>query len=419
MPDQLTFGSLFAGVGGFDLGMEAAGWACGWQVEWDPKCQQVLAHHWPDVPRWGDVCEVPGADLPPVDCITFGSPCQDLSVAGKRAGLDGARSGLFFEAVRIIKEMRNATDHAFPRWCVWENVAGALSSNRGADFGAVLDTLANAGALVLEWAVLDARWFGVPQRRRRVFVVACFDPATADGCPDPLLPVAPRSGWHPPTSDPAGKDVAGTLGGGAGSRGWAPDTDQMTFVPVITRRLAHGTYADGDEVSSQLTATNAGDPTSSDLVIPFVKVVRSGARDANGNLPPEVWREEHTAPTLNAFDNNSDTRATVLAFDSTWSGAYPISAGDDITPPLKVGSGIGLGAPPPVLTPDVGARVRRLTPLECERLMGWPDDHTRWTADGDEIADSHRYRMCGNGVASPVARWVGHHLLRATPGGTR
>jgi site-specific DNA-cytosine methylase len=185
-----TFGSLFAGVGGFDMGMEAAGWTCTWQVEWDKQCQQVLRYHWPDVPKYGDVSTVSGYDLAPVDCITFGSPCQDLSVAGKRAGLDGNRSGLFFEAVRIIKEMRDATGFVYPRWAIWENVVGALSSNHGHDFAAVLDSLAEAGAVAIEWAVLDAQHFGIPQRRRRVFVISCFDPATAARCPDPLLPVS-------------------------------------------------------------------------------------------------------------------------------------------------------------------------------------------------------------------------------------
>jgi DNA (cytosine-5)-methyltransferase 1 len=366
---DLTFGSLFAGVGGFDLGMEAAGWSCAWQVEWDTKCQQVLARHWPDVPRWGDVRDVHGAHLQPVDCITFGSPCQDLSVAGKRAGLDGERSGLFFEAIRIIEEMRNATEHAFPRWAVWENVAGALSSNRGADFGVVLDTLADAGALVIEWAVLDARWFGVPQRRRRVFVVACFDPATADGCPDPLLPVWPRSGWHPPTSDEKGTGFTTALTGGLGSGG--PDAARTT---------------DLDGVGA------------------YVKVIRPAS-----DQHPEVWREEDTAPTLNSFDNGSEARATVLAFDSTYSNQSIVSV--DLSPTIKVGSELGIAPPPAVCAT---AQVRRLTPVECERLMGWPDDHTRWTADGDEIADSHRYRMCGNGVASPVAAWIGTHLANAT-----
>lgn len=236
-----TFGSLFAGVGGFDLGLEAAGWQCGFQVEWDKNCQDVLARHWPDVPRWGDVAEVDGAAIPPVDLITFGSPCQDLSVAGKRAGLEGSRSSLFYEAIRIIKEMRDATDNEFPKWGIWENVVGALSSNGGADFGAVLDSLADAGAVVIEWAVLDARWFGVPQRRRRVFVVAGFDPAIR--CPDPLLPVGPRSGWHPPASRPTGQGHTGTATPGAAS-GSEP-TGLVTVVPEYVGTLSPGAHPGG------------------------------------------------------------------------------------------------------------------------------------------------------------------------------
>ena len=108
--DAMRYVSLFSGVGGFDLGFDAAGWKCVAQVEWDKDCQQVLARHWPNVPRWGDVSEVCGAELPVADVISFGSPCQDLSVAGKRAGLDGERSGLFHQAIRIIREMRDATD---------------------------------------------------------------------------------------------------------------------------------------------------------------------------------------------------------------------------------------------------------------------------------------------------------------------
>lgn len=185
-----TFGSLFAGVGGIDLGFEAAGWEGKFQVEWDPHCQQTLAHHWPDVPRWGDVSDVSGAELPPVDLITFGSPCQDLSTAGKRAGLvEGSRSNLFFQATRIIKEMRDATGNTFPRWALWENVPGAFSSNQGADFGAVLDEMANLGAVAVEWHCLDAQFFGVPQRRRRVFVLACFDTGIAKRGRQQVLPV--------------------------------------------------------------------------------------------------------------------------------------------------------------------------------------------------------------------------------------
>lgn len=206
--NQPTFGSLFAGVGGFDLGFETAGWKCSFQVEWDKNCQQTLAFHWPDVPRWSDVCDVNGAELPPVDCITFGSPCQDLSVAGKRAGLAGEKSSMFFEAMRIIKEMRNATGNVYPRYIIWENVVGALSSRNGDDFEAVLREMANAGATFIEWAVLDAQFFGVPQRRRRVFVIAGFDSAKANGSGQEILSVSESGGRHSASRRESGQEFA-------------------------------------------------------------------------------------------------------------------------------------------------------------------------------------------------------------------
>lgn len=205
-----TYGSLFSGVGGFDLGFDRAGWDCAWQVEWDARCRSVLARHWPDVERFGDVRSVSGDALTPVDCITYGFPCQDLSVAGNRAGLDGERSGLFFEATRIIREMREATDGRHPTWAVAENVPGLLSADGGAAMGRCLDELADCGAVGIEWATLDAQHFGVPQRRRRVFIVAWFDPRV--GGADPLLPVASRCQGHPQPGGTTGEDAARTAG---------------------------------------------------------------------------------------------------------------------------------------------------------------------------------------------------------------
>jgi len=246
MTAPLRVVSLFSGVGGFDLGLERAGMTTVAQVEWDKKCQSVLARHWPDVPRWGDVSEVKGADLPDCDLVAFGSPCQDLSVAGKRAGMvEGeTRSGLFYEAVRIIKELQH--DGRGPTWVIWENVVGALSSNGGRDFGAVLDSLAGLGAVDVQWRVLDAQFFGVPQRRRRVFVVARLDPRAAGR--EQVLPLGAsvrrnpaargeaRPGAAASTAGgaPGGgiPDVAGTLGGGSGERGWPQDVERMTFIPA-------------------------------------------------------------------------------------------------------------------------------------------------------------------------------------------
>lgn len=237
-----TFGSLFAGVGGIDLGFEAAGWEGKFQVEWDPHCQQTLAHHWPDVPRWGDVSDVSGAELPPVDLITFGSPCQDLSTAGKRAGLvEGSRSNLFFQATRIIKEMRDATGNTFPRWALWENVPGAFSSNQGADFGAVLDEMANLGALAVEWHCLDAQFFGVPQRRRRVFVLACFDTGITKRGRQQVLPVPEGRRGDSATRRQARQDAARASADRAAG---------------VSRPDAQGWDSDGTGVIGTLAATD-------------------------------------------------------------------------------------------------------------------------------------------------------------------
>ena len=157
---NLTFGSLFAGIGGIDLGFERAGLVCKWQVEIDDYATRVLAKHWPNVRRHNDVCTWPAAGAERVDVIAGGFPCQDISYAGKGAGLQGARSGLFYEAIRIIREMG-------PRFVVLENVSALLT--RGLD--SVLGTLASLG-YDAEWDCIEASSFGAPQRRERVFVMA-------------------------------------------------------------------------------------------------------------------------------------------------------------------------------------------------------------------------------------------------------
>ena len=196
MKNELTLGSLFDGSGGFPLGGMLAGITPLWASEIEPFAVRVTTKRLPRMKHYGDVSSLNGADLPPVDIITFGSPCQDMSIAGKRSGLDGSRSSLFYEAVRIIKEMRCATNGKYPRFCVWENVPGAFSSNKGEDFRCVLESLCrvrdetvsvprcekwtNAGEILADgfsiaWRVLDAQYWGVPQRRKRIYLVADFD----------------------------------------------------------------------------------------------------------------------------------------------------------------------------------------------------------------------------------------------------
>ena len=474
-----TFGSLFAGVGGFDMGFEQAGWTIKFQVEIDPHCQKILNRHWPDVPKWGDVSTVNGAELPPVDCIIWGSPCQDMSVAGKRAGLNGERSGLFYEGIRIIKEMRDATGGVFPRWTVWENVAGALSSNRGADFGCILDEMVSAGAVGVEWALLDAQFFGVPQRRRRVFVVACYDPATVSRCPDPLLPVSEslpgdfaagkqkRKGatGETTTGFGSGSDIANTIGASLYHHGTVVNQDannghidgrrnndvQSTAVigfshtqgldaqpsevhwPTLRMNGSGHAVAIGLQGNPSLTVTAAHVPAvadSYDYAYAEASFAAADAYDAAVSLAEQdsdidaagqahhdsmvAFEKSRRAPAV-AYDGRDSSDFVAQAFDVGVAAGFrlgqsakdiPIGYAED---PGLASEGDGLGDDAPAVMTR-GMAVRRLTPLECERLMGWPDDHTRWNADGTQQADSHRYKQCGNGVATPVAKWIAEHM---------
>lgn len=201
---KLTLGSLFDGSAGFPLGGVISGITPVWASEIEPFPIRVTTKRLPFMKHYGDVSALSGAELPPVDIITFGSPCQDMSIAGKRSGLDGSRSSLFYEAIRIVKEMRFKTNGKYPRFIVWENVPGAFSSNKGEDFRCVLEEIckvkdsafsvpasdkwANAGEIVGEgfsvaWRLFDAQFWGVPQRRKRIYLVADF----ADGCAGKIL----------------------------------------------------------------------------------------------------------------------------------------------------------------------------------------------------------------------------------------
>ena len=566
--NHLTFGSLFAGVGGFDLGLEAAGFRCEWQVEWDKHCQQVLSHHWPDVPKYLDVRDVSGYELHPVDVISFGSPCQDLSVAGKRAGLEGERSGLFHEAIRIIKEMRHATGNVYPRWGIWENVAGALTSNKGADFGVVIDQMEEHGAVVIEWAILDARWFGVPQRRRRVFVIACFDPAVANGSPDPLLPVAPRSGWNPPPRKPAQQGTPRVSAGGSREDGGQPEgmsevLSTTVFQPGAMVRQGGAVWEEGpvptlraeahngdnsphilqtfeeraaysireDAKANNFSATETDTALSLTAQQPSVQSHHAQLFIVNATHDSEARIYSDATPTLTSRMGTGGNNVPLVAEKAVNFDEYNFTGGDDVHHSIRAGTrqstgvvqanfrrlahGVytedetssslcqrdyksatdlivsvdgdlsdpvgfshtqGLDAMPsteifPTLRAEGGGHavvynvfggskrpdrpeggfyveetdeaktldsstglnpsanqggviiaeasqfvIRRLTPLECERLMGWPENHTLYRADGKTNPDSTRYKMCGNGVVSNVAEWVGTQIRKATLG---
>jgi len=172
---QLSVASFFAGIGGFDLGFERAGLKVGWQCEISPFCRDILQQHWSDVPLAEDIREIKAEELPDADVWTGGFPCQDVSVArmGPRKGLRGKQSGLFYRFAELIEARRPAT-------VVIENVSGLLSSHGGRDFQIVISTLAQFGYGVA-WRVLNSRYFGVPQSRQRVFIVACHRDAGRAG----------------------------------------------------------------------------------------------------------------------------------------------------------------------------------------------------------------------------------------------
>jgi len=442
--------SLFSGVGGFDMGLEASGMTTVFQCEIDKHARAVLDLHWPHVPKWDDVSTLTGAYIIEqtggVDLVAWGSPCQDLSVAGKRNGLAGERSGLFHQGIRIIKELRELSNGRYPTFSIWENVVGALSSNGGADFGEVLFEMDEAGACFSEWTVLDAQYFGVPQRRRRVFVTSCFDPATSERCQSPLFPVAESLPGHLAKGSKARKGTAEQTEDGVGAGGGTGlgyvDDDGILKGTVVSKWAKGSGGPAGDEAYNLVVETTT-----------FAKSRR--AQSVNDH---ETWVESDVTPTLNAFDIG-DTRTTTavaysiredagantfsatevetaralqslqpsvqshhaqtfitqpadpLVFENSYRDGIRIS-GTGMTQTLSAKMGTGGNNTPMVAQENEPELVvRRLTPLECERLMGWPDNHTATGTNGP-VSDSNRYKMCGNGVASPVAAWIARHLPR-------
>ena len=228
---NLTLGSLFDGIGGFPYAASFFGITTLWASEILPQAVSITMRHFPDTEHVGDITTLDGGKLQPVDIITFGSPCQDLSTAGKRLGMSGERSSLFYEAIRIIDEMREATDGKYPKYAVWENVPGALSSGgggpstkpRGSDFRAVLEAFtkakipipdsghwANAGLVrgkevSVAWVCKNAQYHGVPQRRRRIFLVASF----GAGCPGEILFIEESLRGHTSQGGQAEQGIAG------------------------------------------------------------------------------------------------------------------------------------------------------------------------------------------------------------------
>ena len=411
-------------------------------------------------------------------------------MAGVRKGLSGERSGLFHEAIRIIKEMRDATNGQYPRVAIWENVPGALTSNKGADFGVVLDEMAESGCVALDWAILDAQYYGIAQRRRRIFVCATYDIGAAERSPIPLLPVQEGVRRH---SQKGRQEKQKASGKASSSIRSSSEQGVLAY--------ENSGFAKWQETDTALTlrARDAKGPGT--ILTESIETRTDSYQDVIGTLQARDWRGVGTqyvaedklivednqvfsfdtqfgsnanvftdhSPTLKATqqspsvayeDENSpivfhphrqdgvrlqgDTINTLTAFMGTGGLNTPMvaqmeelndgvamtlrSGGDGGVPSSRgenlvidaiaydeyndklVDGGIhhairaGTKQSTGVLQNMV---VRRLLPKECEILMGWPVDHTRWRADGKEQPDTARYKQTGNGVAAPVAEWLG------------
>ena len=455
---QLTLGSLFDGIGGFPLAGKYAGIRPVWASEIEPFAIRVTEKRLPEMKHYGNIYDLRGADLEPVDVITFGSPCQSFSIAGNREGLDGC-SGLFFEAVRVIREMREATNGKYPRWAVWENVPGALSSKHGEDFRQVLESLVRvkdpaadvplpadgkwlpAGEIMgdgyaLAWRVLDAaQGWGVAQRRKRIFVVLDLGGERAG---EVLFESEGVSGYTPPGGK-AWQGAAGSAEGGAGAAGFSyenggtsrgigfreeeaptlrcwkppgvaigPPTDKRraaknSGVP-LTLKIRGGREGGGKGALIQTDqSATLGCNNGQTLFKPVAYGISPDQSKAmlSGNPHAGIY-EARTSRTLDRGGGNPGCNQGGIAvcepapayaldracFSSGANAQYRMNVREEVAPTLIAEGPGAISAPPEEYL------VRRLTPLECCRLQGFPDG---WTEHLETKEPSEQ----------EIARWVG------------
>lgn len=388
----LRLGSACSGCGCIDLGLERAGFEPAWQIEINPKRRSVLARHWPTVQRYEDLREVAqnAADLPPVDLLAGGTPCQDWSVAGNRAGMAGDRASLFVDFIRL------ADQRSIP-WILWENVPGVLSQHAGRDFALCLEGFTGARPEVpaggwrsagvawgplrwCAWRVLDAQAFGVAQRRRRVFVVA----GPRDRCAPEILLEPESLPGDPAPGGEAGAVASPVASGSPRGSGYRLDADnlsQLVYDPWNQK-------ASGASTQTLNTRSGNGAP----LVVDGAQITHPENRQQ-----PQPER----SPSLN-------TSARLMAYSGELASADPLTRHSHMTVDRAGSCGCG---PSNAVVQKSGAR--RLSPTEYERLQGLPDSWTRWGSDGSELADTPRYQMVGDGAAVPVLEWIGRRLRPA------
>lgn len=392
---KLVYGSVCSGVEAASVAWEQEGFTPAWFSEISPFPCAVLKHQFPNVENLGDMTKIYEKETfrsNDIDLLVGGTPCQSFSVAGLRKGLADPRGNLTLEFLRIVDAKR-------PRWIVWENVPGVLSDKTNA-FGNFIAGLSELGYGV-GWRVLDAQYFGVPQRRKRVFVVGYL----GDWRP-PLAVLFERNGvlGHSPKSRETGEDITEATRARIDS-----SVDGITG--AVTKKWSKGTGGPaGDECynlvtydTTQLTSNvnsqnrKPGDPCHTLAKNGDAPLLVSFAQNQCGEV-----RVSETIGTLNTNSNASGRNTPMIAFTDSSFGGYSEGVGTL----RKNGGNNGGGSETLILN----SKARRLTPVECERLQGFPDNWTNIPWKGGMATDGHRYQAMGNSMAVPVMRWLGHRI---------
>jgi Site-specific DNA methylase len=433
---MISLGSLFDGIGGFPLAAEKNGICPVWASKIERFPVEVTKYHFPQMRHMGDITKLKGENLPVVDIIAGGSPCQDLSVAGRREGLDGERSGLFLEQVRLVREMRRQEERRMgsgrradqlvrPRYMVWENVPGAFSSGepKGADFHTVLEEVCRipeesvsvprppggawtpAGIIMGEgfsvaWRVLDAQFWGVPQRRRRIFLVADFGGHSAG-----KILFESESVWrHYQAVRKQREKTAGDSGKGAAPAGRAAGAIGL---------MDQG----GAETIQPILFDNHGPDTRYTGPVQVAQTITSALGTGGNNTPLAVNGEPYciVGNIINREDKNGGNGCGYqqgISYTLTATDQHCVACTGELTEPYQkvVGAlcandrkginGQYVGQDKCIV--EKNRLVRKLVPLECERLMGFPD---YWT-DIPGASDSARYKALGNSVAVPCVDFI-------------
>jgi DNA (cytosine-5)-methyltransferase 1 len=390
--------SLFSGIEAASVAWEPLGWEPVAFCEVDAFPSAVLAHRFPNVPNHGDITKVDWRNYRgSIDVVVGGSPCQSFSIAGKREGLAG-ESGLMFEYIRAVQEI-------MPRYFVWENVPGALTSESGAAFGQLLSEM-DALGYGLAWRVLDAQFFGVAQRRERVFLVGCLGNAERAG---EILFERESLRWDPPSSRDKRKDLAA-------------HAERSTGVHCLQGSMIGRTDKNdpqGDGINKDISFTlNTVDRHA---------VVAPENRQNGAKVPPEnvhVQEVYENHPQDSRVKGPLEVAPTVHAKYGTGGGNVPLvcetpktihqnQLGDVHVTENMTGTIIAGASVSRQQLVYHAMQVRKLTPRECERLQGFPDDWTLipWKGkDAEQCPDGPRYKAVGNSMAVPVMRWIGERI---------